>query len=350
MNPLVSVIVPVYNTEKYLPQCLESILRQTYTNLEIICIDDGSEDSSWEVLGKYALQDSRINTLKKENEGVSLARNYALEFASGEYILFVDSDDWIELETIECAVATSKKHSADVVMWSYIREMKNDSRKKHIFVGETIFTAEDVKTKLYRRMIGLYGEQTAQPENMDALGTIWGKLYRADLIKNNNICFYDIRRLGTYEDGLFNLETFAHVKKAVFIEKYFYHYRRDNEDSLTFTYKPNLPQQWDTLFALMREHIEKKQLDKTFETALANRIALSTISLGLSETECYESFASKYRKVRNLLAKPHYREAIKEFDVTYLPIHWKVFFLCAKMHWALGVYLLLMVIQKIRGK
>lgn len=350
MNPLVSVVVPVYNSEEFLRQCLDSIADQTWKNLQILCVDDESSDNSWSILQEYAAKDPRFSVFRKTNEGVSKARNLALEHTSGEYIMFVDSDDWLDLDTVECAVQTAQEHTADVVMWSYIREMETEARKKYIFNGDMVFEAEDVKTRLYRRMIGLYGEEVAQPENMDALCPAWIKLYRSDLIRNNNIQFYDIREIGTYEDGLFNLDVFSHARKAVFIERYFYHYRRNNTASVTSVYKSQLPQQWDRLFKLLEQHIEENDLDYTFRKALSNRITLSMIGLGINEMESRDSSGNKIKKIRNLLTKPHYRKALKELELTCLPIHWKVFFMFVKMHWAMGVYGLLMVIQKIRGK
>lgn len=350
MNPLISVIIPVYNAEAYLRECLDSVVNQTWKNLQILCVDDASKDHSLEILQEYARRDSRITAFSKENEHVSKARNFALAHARGEYVLFLDSDDWLDPETVETAVRTACEQDADVVMWSYVRELGAESRKKHIYDGDVVFEGEKVKTCLYRRMIGPFGEETANPENMDALCPACMKLYRTELLREHGIEFYDIRQIGTYEDGLFNLDVFSHTRKAVFLERYFYHYRRDNTASVTTAYKVQLPDQWDKLYELMRRHIAENNLDDTFQTALSNRIALSVVGLGINEMENPCGAGSKIRRLRELLQRPHYRTALKELDISRLPIHWKVFFLSAKLHWASGLYLLLLVIQKIRGK
>lgn len=350
MNPLVSVIIPVYNAEAYLKDCLDSVVNQTWKNLQILCVDDASRDNSLEILREYAQKDCRITAFSKENEHVSKARNFALAHARGEFVLFLDSDDWLDSDTVETAVRTACEQDADVVMWSYVREMGTQSRRKQIFNGDILFDREAVHTGLYRRLIGPVGEETAHPENMDALCPACVKLYRADLIREHQIAFYDIRQIGTFEDGLFNIEVFSHVRKAVFLDRYFYHYRRDNNESLTRIYKPRLPDQWDKLYELIRAHIEARDLDDSFRTALSNRIALSLVGLGTNEMESSGSTASKIRRIRDLIRKPHCRDALKNLDLHYLPVHWKVFFFCARADCVWGVYLLLLAIQKIRGR
>lgn len=350
MEPIISVIVPVFNSEPFLKQCLDSICAQTYESLQIICVDDNSTDHSWAILEEYASKDSRFVICQKPNEGVSLARNYGLDRATGEYILFVDSDDWIDPETAEQALRSARDSSADVVMWSYIREMGSASREKRIFEGNVLFDAEAVRDQLYRRMIGPYGEEIGKPENADALCTVWGKLYRSELIQSNQIRFYDIRKIGTYEDGLFNLNVFAHTGKAMFLDRCFYHYRRNVSASLTTAYKPMLPQQWSKLFGLLEEHMDSHGLEGAFRKALENRIALSLISLGINEMESDGSWVAKVRRIRQLLADDKRRKAVKTLELKGLPIHWKAFFAVARMNWAAGVYCMLLAIQKIRGR
>lgn len=350
MSPQISIIVPVYNAAQYLHQCLNSLLGQTYKNIQVICVDDGSSDSSVQILTEYANTDNRILIVRKENEGVSLARNAALEIATGDYLLFVDGDDWIEPDTCATALTAMQKHNTDVVMWSYIREISGESRKKNIFDTDILFDQQAVKEKLYRRMIGVYGEETAKPENADALCTVWGKLYRRDIIEANGIRFHDIREIGTYEDGLFNLAVFSKISSAVFLDRHLYHYRRDIGTSLTTAYNAHMPEQWDVLFDILRKHISENAVDATFQVALNNRIVFGLIALGINETEKHDGVLQTLARIKELISKPGYRAAIREFDSHYLPIHWKLFFLCAKLRFSAGVYLLLLVIQKIRGR
>lgn len=351
MKPKISIIVPVYNAETYIGQSLDSLLSQSYDNLELIVVDDASTDGSLSVISRYAQADPRIMVIsKRHNEGVSLARNAALEQATGDYVLFVDGDDWIEPNTCLVAVEAAEQHSADVVMWSYIREIGTESRPKQIFTEDRVFDADGVREQLYRRMVGAYGEFLSQPENADALCTVWGKLYRREIFEKNSICFFDIRKIGTYEDGLFNLEAFRYVRKAVFLNQHLYHYRRNQDNSLSTAYNPQLPVLWKNLFSLIRQHLDYYELDETFYEALSNRITLSLIPLGINETERKGDRIAIIHGIRTIIRDPDYRAAIAEFDVSTLPLHWKVFFTCARMNWAMSVYLLLVIIQKIRGR
>lgn len=351
MNKKISIIVPAYNAEKFLAGTLDSILHQTYSQLEVIVVNDASTDGTTEIIDRYAAMDSRVRAVHKlKNEGVSCARNDALELASGEYLLFVDSDDWIETDTCERSLNALNEHAADLVMWSYIREVGEISRPKRIFEGDQIFDTDAVKEKLYRRMVGASIEELAQPENADALCTIWGKLYRRSLIEQNHIRFPDIRKTGTFEDGLFNLEVMAHVKKAIFLDEFFYHYRRNLSDSLTTRYKPELPRKWKYMFSLIREHIRCNALGEDFSQALSNRIALSMIALGINEAENRNGPREIVRGLKRILQDAEYRNAIRKVDIRPMPIHWKAYFICAKLGWAWGLYGLLLVIQKIRGR
>ena len=121
----VSVIVPVYKVEKYLKKCIDSILNQTYRDLEVILVDDGSPDQCGTICDRYGREDSRVHVIHKENGGLSDARNTGVERASGEYILFVDSDDYIEPELVEKTVKAAEKTGCDLVMFDYIREEEN---------------------------------------------------------------------------------------------------------------------------------------------------------------------------------------------------------------------------------
>ena len=137
-TPKISIIVPVYNVAPYLRQCLDSLVGQTYRNIEIICIDDGSTDGSGEMLNQYAESDARISVFHIENAGVSSARNKAILYASGKYVMYVDGDDWIDVCTCEKAAFKAEECAADLVMWPYIREFPEHSAPKNIFHNPTL--------------------------------------------------------------------------------------------------------------------------------------------------------------------------------------------------------------------
>lgn len=347
----ISIIVPVYNVEKYIPTCLDSIINQTHKNLEIICVNDGSTDNSLIILRRYAEADNRVNVINKENEGVSKARNVALEKATGEYILFVDGDDWIELDTVESALQSALQNDADIVMWSYIREFNHQSKPKKIFENDMlVFQKDEVKTKLHRRFVGLLDEELAKPENADALSPCWMKFYSSRILKDNQIFFRDIREIGTYEDGLFNLEVFYYVNKVVYIDKYFYHYRKTNSESVTSEYKKDLYEKWQNLFDIMAGYIDKHNLSDDYKKALQNRIALSIIGLGLNILSSDMSVFKKNSEINRIISNEKYRSACEQLCTKYFPFHWKLFFFCAKNKLVTILYFLLLSINMVRGK
>lgn len=340
----VSIIVPVYNVAPYLRQCMDSIINQTYRNIEIICIDDGSTDESGKILDEYAKSDDRINAVHTNNAGVASARNTGLSLASGEYLLFVDGDDWIDTATCQKAVSSISTEAVDVVMWPYIREFSDHSDPKIIFQGQKLFD-ETACRKLQRRMIGLSDEELAHPENADALSTVWGKLYRREMIEQNHLRFEDLSHIGTYEDGLFNLHYFAHVKCAIYISDYLSHYRKNT--GMTSRYRSQLASQWKTLFSNMRVYIEKSGNDSDLKKALDNRISLSIIGLGLNALALPSREA--LTEIRNVLSDHEYRAAIKTLPMRYFPLHWWVFFTCCKLNFSVGVFLLLKCMERMMG-
>ncbi len=172
-DKLVSIIVPVYNAEKYLHRCIQSMLDQTYSLLEIILIDDGSTDKSLEILYKYAKKDSRIKVIHQENGGISMARNAGLRASTGEYITFLDNDDWLPLNAIEYLYKRMMETNAELVIGRFCRVLasgaKLDSRK-----GTNLILRDD-KNKLADLL-----HTTEAP---------WCKLYRASILKTNDIEF-----------------------------------------------------------------------------------------------------------------------------------------------------------------
>lgn len=344
----VSIIIPIYNVEKFLPKCIESVIGQTYAELEIICVDDGTPDKSAAVILSYSEMDKRIKLISQKNQGLSGTRNTGIKAATGDYIVFLDGDDWLDCEAISEAVAAGEKNNADVVMWSYVREFPERSAEKLIFDSDRFFD-EKGSHELHRRMAGLLGEETSNPSNADSLVTAWGKLYRADIIKENELQFVDTKLIGT-EDALFNLQYFEFVRRAYFLNRPFNHYRKDNTVSLTRSYKARLFSQWNELYDRMESYIAEKELGKDFETALNNRICFSMIGLGLTELLNPEGHKARICNIKKFLSTERYKKAYSRLEMKYLPIHWKIFFLMCKKHFAFGVYLMLIAMQKIIEK
>ena len=350
-EPLISIIVPVYNVEQYLRTCLDSLIYQTYHNLEIICVDDGSTDGSAEVLKQYAAMDARIVVISQENMGLSGARNSALEKAYGEFIMFVDGDDWIDADTCSILLEQALLYDVDLVLCSYVREYAAFSKPKYIFpyIENHLFDEEEAQDLIFRRCVGLVGKELSDPSHMDSIVTACVKLYRANLIQNNKVRFVDTKQIGT-EDALFNIYCLINMKGAYYVHACKYHYRRDNENSLTSQYKKNLYEKWQNLYNYIERFISIQGLSERYSVALNNRIALSLIGLSLNILSSNNSYFWKKKEIKKILTTPRYRKAYWQLDFQYFPLHWKVFFACAKYRFATGVYWLSYCIKKIMHK
>ena len=278
----ISVIVPIYNSSQVLHRCIDSLYNQSYKNIEIILVNDGSTDSSGKICDSYAQMDSRIRVIHQPKRGVSSARNIGLKEASGDYILFVDSDDWIDIDTIENCLAELKKDSSiDCVLFSYIKEYKEKSYIKHTFDANLFLkTKQEFNSQVYRKLFGLTNEELSHPERLEYMTTCWGKMYKRAIVDNSR--FMAIEKIGSCEDGLFNIDALINCNCAFYLDKPFYHYRY-TKDSLTSKYRPNLSKQWENLFSEMQKRISTYHLSKDFQEAFNNRIALSILGIGMNE-------------------------------------------------------------------
>ena len=330
MKPLISIIIPVYNVEKYLADCLDSLVNQTMSDIEIICVNDGSKDNSLAILEDYAKREKRIVLLNQPNSGVSVARNNALKQVRGEYYMFVDSDDWIDANACEVAYNCAIKENADCLMFSYVKEFGSHSIVNHLFEKKYIvWNADEVKKNFHRRLFGPIGKEPAKPQDMDIIVTPCMQLFRTD--KYTRIPFIDIHEVGTFEDGLYQMEVYNDCERFVYIDRPFYHYLKTNDGSITTRYKADLSEKFQHLWDIIENKIEKYSLGKEYQEALNNRVALSMIGLGLNEIKAQRGFAKSVLGGGNLLNISRIKESIKLLDISCMPIPWKVFFyLCKK--------------------
>ena len=221
---LVSIIVPVYNAEKYLQKCLDSILEQTYQNLEIIIVNDGSTDNSRQICHEYEQKDSRIIYIEKENGGVSDTRNTGLDRMTGSYVTFVDSDDWLEPNYVQFLYEKLIEHQADIVVGNYTRF--NEANSVFYF-----HTSADYYEKVYDNTSIISCLYDSKELLNSALIVAWGKIYKKEIIANFR---FPIDRIG--EDALFNLKALLDSKKVVYVNKSAYIYRvREGSLSNTWT-------------------------------------------------------------------------------------------------------------------
>lgn len=350
-SPVISIIVPIYNMDSYLRRCLDSLLAQTMTEIEIIAVNDGSTDTSLKILSDYKRKDERIIIINKENEGVSAARNDGISLAKGEFIGFVDPDDWVSSDMYENLYQRAKNGTTDIIMCSYFREFGTHSKEKKFNLSDLVtYEESEIKKTVLRKLVGPINEEKGNPELLDAWGTVWTKLYRAELLKENEIRFTNLSEIGTNEDLLFNIEAFFYAKNFEFINAPFYHYWRENNNSVTSGYKPHLMDQWFTLFNKIESFFEKQNMNMDIHLALNNRICIGTLGLGLNTISKanVESHAKKMRKINNILKDQRIKQAFEHFDLSHFPLIWKVFYFCAKTKSSVSFYFLLLAIERLR--
>ena len=348
-NIKVSIIVPIYNVEDYLEECIDSLVNQTYKNIEIILVDDGSTDGSSSICDKYAEQDKRIVLIRKTNGGLADARNAGISAISGSYATIVDADDWIDLETIE--VLINKIHSSqnpiDCLIFSYVKERINSRRINHVFECDKDFDVEEGRNLVYRRLFGPIGKEMQHPEKLDYLSSCCMKLYKTEIIKKGRP--FSNSYVGTGEDGLFNIYALDGVRFFSYIDRAFYHYRK-NPNSITSKYKDNLQQQWTNLFREYRKKIELSSFGEEYTKGLVNRISLSIIGIGLNEISSPYSAFSQIKLLKKYLSSKMYVESLKSNDISFLPFKWKVLLICSKAKLSLFVYFILKLGDAKRNK
>jgi glycosyltransferase EpsH len=314
------------------------LVNQTLYDLEIILVNDGSTDESGQICDMYASKDNRIKVIHKSNGGLSDARNAGIRKAVGKYIMFIDSDDWIDLTTCEDVYQAALFEDLDIVFWSSIYEYTNKSVLFKSSLKEDTLFSDSSLAKLQLRMCGLTEEEMKNPVSTDYYASAWGKLYNSNLIKNNSIEFIDTKIIGS-EDVLFNFTAFHYSKKIKYLNKFYYHYRKNNPNSLTKNQK-NLSIRFQNLFEYMKTEIERLQLGEEYLKVLQNRIGLSVINISLSicsETN-KESIVVKIGRIKNVINEPPYANAIKQLKLSNMPLYWKVYFVLCKNNFSTFVY------------
>lgn len=245
---LVSIIVPVYNVEKYLRECIDSLLHQTYKNLEIILVDDGSKDQSGDICDEYSQKDRRIKVVHKKNAGLGFARNSGLEIATGEFVTFLDSDDTADSNLVELLMEGIEDNDADTCIGGFKRV---DENGKTIFKEnyiETVYVEKDVYNKLFARMLG------SAPNKRDAIRmSVWNVMYSMKIIKKYNLRFPSEREFIS-EDIIWDSDYYRYARCVKVITSTAYNYRI-TPGSLTQKYKPRMLEMICTLYKEMENRL-----------------------------------------------------------------------------------------------
>lgn len=300
MNPLVSIIIPVYNVEKYLPKCLESVINQTMNEIEIIVVNDESSDDSLKIIHEFSDRDSRIKVVDQKNKGLGGARNSGIKIASGEFLFFLDSDDYIKLETLQETYDYAKNVSADIVVFNYEKAYENGKLDSAPTFGSKVMSRDEA-------LAGIISLKTAP--------TAWNKLYRRALFQENNI-LYPEKYL--HEDLPVTYKLFWYAKTVGFLDKsYYYWLIRSGSITQRFTFK-HINDVLTTFIEmkafLLGNNVFEKYKKEFARGALQMLTLLLERSVKFSETSSSMSEYIIYNLENNIVLTSELIELIKEYD------------------------------------
>ncbi len=350
MKSKVTVVIPVYNTKKYLEECVASVTGQTYREIEILLVDDGSTDGSSALCDLLAEKDNRIRVIHKENGGAATARNLGIDEACGEYIMFLDSDDWLDTDAIEILVKNADDHATDVLRFNYVREFEGKQLvKQNTFLTEKLYVGDECAV-VCRQLLGLMGDELAHPENMNFLASCGFNLYRSSHLKELGVRFIPIQEIGSFVDGLFNFCVFLHIDRFMFIDRPFYHYRKTNEGAATATYRKNYVNRQLVLFGKLKQEIENEEKWEYFSKAYYNRIALCTMEICFNAMRNKAGLAERYREIKSVLKHEKFKEAYKVFDISPMGLKWKVYYFLIKHSMVFPTYVMTRIILTLKNR
>lgn len=298
----ITAIMPVYNVEKFIGKCIESLQAQTLTQWELIAVDDGSPDNSDVICDEYAKKDNRITVIHKENGGAPSARNAAIPKARGEYLYFVDSDDWAEPTMFEEMYNSAKKNDAQLVVAGYYIDTYYSDTEFYT-QEQTLPTKEFSSQKEFR-------EYAHKMFDKNLLYTPWNKLFERKYIMDNNIRF----RNTFWDDFPFNLDVVRDVERVVLLENKYYHFMRARSDSETTKYRSDMYEKREEEHRWMLDLYNYWNIDSAESREMINRRYIERI-IGCIEnvtnSACTLSFKEKLQEIKHIITGENVRTALK---------------------------------------
>lgn len=315
-NEIVSIILPVYNAEQYIAECVDSVIKQSYSNWELIIIDDGSTDNTEKEINSFLQEDSRIKYYRIQNSGVSNARNYGLDKTSGKWIFFLDADDYLDENCLQKSISVSTTYNADIVVMSHyeLDDLKNKCKKNNKFEQTELLNKDEIMQNfLMTNKIGW---------------EIWGKLFRRDLLKK--LYFNKSLRIG--EDAVFLVSVLKRSSTLVLLKEYGYYYRLNTSSVMAQNFSDK---NFDTIAAISKIYEEVEEMYSFEADAFKLKYYiwfLRNFNYKVTENErsrfnkdIYEIKneigKEEIKKAYNMLSKKYFAEymCIKYFYTVYVP-------------------------------
>lgn len=333
MKPSISIIVPIYCVEKYLNECVDSLLNQTLHNIEIILVDDGSPDKSSEIADTYTKKDKRVKVIHQSNCGLGPARNTGIKAVTGEYVGFVDSDDWVKPKMYETLYKTAVKENADIVVSGHC-DITNGIEtviKKHPLAGKTFHTKQEI-LNIRKNLFGHSPEDT----EVEAFPmSVCMSIYRKELFDKNQLEFQNILS----EDIIFNLSAYKFSDCIAFIGMTDYCYRKEEQTSITQSFSPQILLKYQEFLNSLYQIA--KQEDDIECSVRAKRTAIDYCRLYVGIIgNSKMTFKEKKDYIRNFAQKKEIYSCWAGYPVETLPIQQKIFHtMIIKKHYGIALYM-----------
>ena len=334
---LISVIIPIYNVERFLHRCVDSVRKQSYPNLEIILVDDGSPDRCPQICEEYKALDERIKVIHKENGGLGFARNSGLDVATGKYVTFLDSDDWISLDHIENLYRAAKNTNADMILGGYTAVAADGKvLGKHGHPGEKILEGEQVIEEL---MFPLIGPLPEYPKDVQLESSSCMNLYRTAVIREFSLRFPS-EKYAVAEDLFFNLDFLGHTKRAVFVSETGYYYC-ENPDSISRKYDPKRFERTVRFYEMLKSRVNdyglEDRADFRVERTFLMKLRVAIRHVVLSKLPGKE----KIREIRTMLHHPLVCQVLQVYPISFFSPVMGLLMQWMKREWVIGVYCLM---------
>ncbi len=309
--PRISVIVPVYNVEEYLPRCVKSILSQSFSDFELLLVDDASTDGSLAVAQGFC-SDPRVRVFSKPHGGLGDTRNYGVALACGKYLLFVDSDDWVEEDMLRDLAMLADAYEADLVVFNYAREnAKSAERRECRLPVNYPECGAEIREKMLAELVG--PDPGDGPwRNVEMLGSAWRRMYLRSWYAEQGIRYGDERKI-MLEDLPASIRAHSVCKRLLVVGGAYYHYRF-NPDSLSTRYRPGKMEMLSACFETVKAELEKSGVYEQYrERHLAwfLRSAAHSALVNCFNPANPAGFRGRWREVRGILQNPLLRRAAK---------------------------------------
>ena len=333
----ISVIIPVFNVEPYLHRCVSSVRKQTYQNLEIILVDDGSPDHCPQMCDELQTQDPRIKVIHKENGGLGFARNSGLDLVTGAYVTFIDSDDWISEDHIENLYNAVKKNQADVAIGAHTSVSSTGEEVEHpLKVDHELCEGDAIVENL---LLPLVGPDVTFPQDVQFSSSSCMNLYRMDVIRKHDLRFLS-ERFAVAEDMYFNVDFLAYSKRAILTAETGYFYF-ENQGSISRKYDPKRFERtirfYETLKSQMLEYGLVERAAYRVERTFLMKVRVAIRHVVMSDLPRKQ----KVKELRTMLFHPLVQQVLREYPIHTMVPAMCLLAKCMQMQCVLGVYWLM---------